>query len=83
MENFVLIKLNNWYLKFASSNVQLHTAAMETCESTSAISGYHIYHRIWNAVVGEVINCQRKKPSKDGYTEAILRMELYNRPCST
>ena len=38
---------------------------MDTLEGECYISGYHIYEHIWEATIGEVLDC-RREPSQNG-----------------
>ena len=47
---------------------------MEIFEFRSCIRGYHIYYRIWDAVIEEVLDCQRETTnSEDGYAVAVIK----------
>ena len=47
---------------------------METFEMESCVRGYHIYKEIWEAVVGEELQCQRDRVnSSDNYAVSVKR----------
>ena len=33
---------------------------MEACERHSCVNGYHIYKNVWDAVIGEELQCERE-----------------------
>ena len=33
---------------------------MESCETECCVQGYHVYQRIWDAAIGEVLDCDRE-----------------------
>ena len=33
---------------------------MEVCERNSCVHGYHIYKDIWDAIIGEELQCERE-----------------------
>ena len=47
---------------------------METFESESCVRGYHIYQELWEAAVGEDLECQRESGNTaDAYAVSVLR----------
>ena len=47
---------------------------MEECERVCCVRGYHIYKHIWEAVVGETVECQREPCNmKDRYAVAVIK----------
>ena len=64
---------------------------METKTKEMVIRGYHIYKSIWDAVVGEILECRREKHNKkDRYAVAVFQNnrivghlpKKYSRLCS-
>ena len=50
---------------------------METFERELCVRGYHVYQRIWTAVVGEVLHCEREPTnSRDRYAVAVKKNSL-------
>ena len=47
---------------------------MEVCERNSCVRGYHIYKDIWDAVIGEELQCEREPDNRsDRYAVAIKK----------
>ena len=47
---------------------------METFQKESCIRGYHIYRELWDAVVGEELECQRERGNAaDMYAVAVMK----------
>ena len=48
---------------------------MEVCEKNSCVRGYHIYKDIWDAVIGEELQCERSPiiEAIAGYAVAIKK----------
>ena len=48
--------------------------AAEEAHLSSCICGYHVYSAIWNATVGEELQCTREiGNAKDGYITCVLQ----------
>lgn len=46
----------------------------EEFEVPCSVRGYHVYHHIWAAAVGEVLNCDREPTNdKDRYAVAVVK----------
>ena len=46
---------------------------METFESESCVRGYHIYQELWEAAIGEDLECQRERGNTaDAYAVSVL-----------
>ena len=47
---------------------------MEEFQKESCVRGYHVYKDIWNAALGEELQCQRERGnSSDLYAVAVLK----------
>ena len=47
---------------------------METFQKESCVRGYHIYRELWDAVVGEELECQREHGNAtDMYAVAVIK----------
>ena len=47
---------------------------MEVCERNSCVRGYHIYKNIWDAVIGEELQCERELDNEsDRYAVAVKK----------
>lgn len=47
---------------------------MEICERNSCVRGYHFYKNIWDAVIGEEIQCERELDNEsDRYAVAVKK----------
>ena len=47
---------------------------MEEFRKESCVRGYHVYKDIWNAALGEELQCQRERGnSSDLYAVAVLK----------
>ena len=47
---------------------------MDTFQKESCIRGYHIYRELWDAVVGEELECQREHSNAtDMYAVAVIK----------
>ena len=47
---------------------------METFQKESCVRGYHIYRELWDAVVGEELECQRERGNAtDMYAVAVIK----------
>ena len=47
---------------------------MEEFQKESCVNGYHVYKDIWNAALGEELQCQRERGnSSDLYAVAVLK----------
>jgi len=47
---------------------------METFQKESCVRGYHIYRELWDAVVGEELECQRERGNAtDMYAAAVFK----------
>ena len=50
---------------------------METFQKESCVRGYHIYKELWDAVVGEELECQRERGNgTDLYAVAVIKTLL-------
>ena len=48
--------------------------SMETFQKESCVRGYHIYRELWDAVVGEELECQRERGNAtDMYAVAVIK----------
>ena len=64
---------------------------MEVYERNSHVRGYHIYKDVWDAVIGEELQCERKRDNeRDRYAVAVKKdgkiighlPRKISRPCS-
>ena len=47
---------------------------MEVCERNSCVRGYHIYKNVWDAVIGEELQCERELANeRDRYAVAARK----------
>lgn len=47
---------------------------MEVCERNSCVRGYHVYKNIWDAVIGEELQCERELDNEnDRYAVAVKK----------
>ena len=47
---------------------------METFQKESCVRGYHIYRELWDAVVGEELECQQEHfNATDMYAVAVIK----------
>ena len=58
--------------------VQIYTLTgilrMAVCERHSCVRGYHVYKNIWDAVIGEEIQCERELHNgSDRYAVAVKK----------
>ena len=46
----------------------------DSVETTSCVRGYHVYYCIWEAAVGDQLNCERELDNvKDRYAVAVKK----------
>ena len=54
-------------------NNRLNRTSVNNYEVESIVCNYHVYHNIWEAVVGETLPCQRETGSPhDPYTVSVM-----------
>ncbi len=53
-------------------------AIMETRTKETVIRGYYVYKTIWNAIVGERLECRRDRDNeKDRYAVGVFQNEVH------
>ena len=66
---FPLLKLLHY---FQTRN--LSALLMEVCERNSCVHSYHIYKNLWDAVIGEELQCERELDNEsDRYAIAVKK----------
>ena len=56
----------------------VRTRAMESCETECCVRGYHVYQRIWDATIGEVLDCDREPDNAVDHYAVKLSSCLFN-----
>ena len=56
----------------------VRTQAMESCETECCVRRYHVYQRIWDAVIGEVLDCDREPDNAVDHYAVKLSSCLFN-----
>ena len=51
---------------------------MESCETECCVPGYHVYQRIWDAAIGEVLDCDREPDNAVNHYAVKLSSCLFN-----
>ena len=51
---------------------------MERCETECCVQGYHVYQRIWDAAIGEVLDCDREPDNAVDHYAVKLSSCLFN-----
>ena len=58
----------------SKSRCDQRTALMETFQMESCVRGYHIYKELWEATIGENLECQRERDNpSDTYAVAVKK----------
>ena len=64
---------------------------MEEKTKEMCVRGYHVYHKVWDAVIGQMLECERETHNeKDRYAVAVMQEgrvvghlpRKYSRVCS-
>ena len=76
MLGFVVIRVKKFMVKSSPVKSKPHRAMASSFELEAMIRGYHQYKAVWDAQVGEQLQCRREMSNPhDIYAVAILKSE--------